>query len=88
MNDRILQLAKRAGFIFWEDEPWKPHGAIIDWAAQYDKEMETFSNLMVQRFLDLISDQIISLGYLEDDAGKEAMYDFKEVVKEYFGVKQ
>jgi hypothetical protein len=49
--------------------------------------METFSNLMVQRFLDLIGDQIISLGYLDDDAGKEALYDFKEVVKEHFGVK-
>ena len=86
MNEQIQELAKRAGFIFWEDEPWKPDGAIIDWAAQYDKEIETFSNLMVQRFLDLIGDQIISLGYLEDDAGKETLYDFKEVVKKYFGV--
>lgn len=74
--------------MFWEDESWKPAGAVIDWAADYDKEMETFANLMVQRFLDLIGDQIISLHYLEDAEGKETMYDFKEVVKTYFGVEK
>lgn len=31
-------LAEEAGFMFWNDESWKPEGSVIDWSAQYDQE--------------------------------------------------
>jgi hypothetical protein len=42
----MLQLAEQAGFIMWSDEPWKPKGATIDWALNYDKELRKFTKLV------------------------------------------
>ena len=47
MNERFKNLAERADFIFWGNEEWKPKGAVIDWAANYDKEFEEYSKLLV-----------------------------------------
>lgn len=47
MNEKIRELAKQAGFIFWEDEPWKPEGAQIDWSCQYDDDFIRYSHLLV-----------------------------------------
>ena len=47
MNPRIKELAEDAGFCFWEDEEWKPHGAIIDWSAEYDKEFQKYTELLI-----------------------------------------
>ena len=42
MKDRILELAKDAGFCFWSNESHKPKAAVIDWSCEYDKELEKF----------------------------------------------
>ena len=47
MNPRIKELAENAGFCFWEDEDWKPHDAVIDWSAQYDKEFQKYTELLI-----------------------------------------
>jgi len=47
MNERFKNLAERADFIFWGNEEWKPEGAVIDWATNYDKEFEEYSKLLV-----------------------------------------
>ena len=36
-EDKIL--LERAGFLLWANESWKPKGAIVDWACNYDKEI-------------------------------------------------
>jgi len=46
MNERIKELAEQAGFLTWSDEEWKPEGAVIDWASDYDKELEKFAELI------------------------------------------
>lgn len=33
------KLLKKAGFCFWGTESWKPYGAWIDWANNYDDAM-------------------------------------------------
>lgn len=43
---KMLQLAEKAGFIMWSDETWKPKGATIDWACNYDKELRRFTKLV------------------------------------------
>lgn len=48
MNERIIELAKKAGFVLWGNDPHKPEGAIIDWASNYDKEFEKFAKLLAQ----------------------------------------
>ena len=45
MKKIVKELAKEAGFIFWEDEEWKPKRATIDWSSDYDKELEKFFKL-------------------------------------------
>ena len=51
MNPRIKELAEDAGFCFWDDEEWRPHGAIIDWSAQYDKEFQKYTELLINECL-------------------------------------
>jgi hypothetical protein len=43
---KMLQLAKKAGFIMWSDCEWKPKGATIDWSCDYDKELRKFVKLV------------------------------------------
>ena len=44
---RMLQLAEQAGFVMWSKESdWKPKGATIDWACDYDKELAKFTKLV------------------------------------------
>jgi len=37
--DEERSLLKRAGFCLWTNESWKPKGAIVDWACNYDKQI-------------------------------------------------
>lgn len=53
MNEKIKELAEKAGFLLWEDEPWKPEGAIIDWGSQYDGELEKFAELIISECLGI-----------------------------------
>jgi len=49
MKKIVKELAKEAGFIFWDKEcEWKPKGATIDWSCDYDKELERFFKLAVE----------------------------------------
>ena len=48
MKKIVKELAEKARFVFWADEEWKPKGATIDWACDYDKELERFFKLAVK----------------------------------------
>lgn len=48
MKEHCKQLAVKAGFEPWGDEPWKPIDEVFDWASSYDKELERFYRLIVQ----------------------------------------
>lgn len=50
MDDKIIKLAKKAGFIFWEEEPWRPEGQLIDWSSDYDKELVKFYKLVIKEY--------------------------------------
>lgn len=52
MNERIRFLAETAGFCFWEDESWKPEGAVIDWASDYSKEFDIFVKLIISECMN------------------------------------
>ncbi len=43
---KMLQLAKKAGFIIWSDCDWKPKDATIDWSCDYDKALRKFTKLV------------------------------------------
>lgn len=46
MNKKTRKLAKKAGFVFWENEEWKPSGELIDWSCYYDNELVKFAKLV------------------------------------------
>ena len=48
-HTEMLKLAKQAGFMMWSNEAWKPKGATIDWACNYDKELKKFIKLIENR---------------------------------------
>ena len=56
MNEKIKELAEKAGFLLWENEPWKPEGAIVDWGSQYDGELEKFAELIINECLGICED--------------------------------
>lgn len=39
---------KKAGFILWDKESWKPAGAVVDWSCDYDRDMKKFVELLVE----------------------------------------
>ena len=79
MNPRIKELAEDAGFCFWEDEEWKPHGAIIDWSAEYDKEFQKYTELLIE--------DIIKLNYEDEFLSTMLKVSFENKVRTRFGIK-
>jgi len=41
MNEKIKELAEQAGFVWWDERD------SIDWACNYDDEMELFVKLLI-----------------------------------------
>lgn len=53
MKKIFRQLAKKAGFVFWsEEDTWGPGPKHIDWASNYDHEIEQFAKLIVKECVD------------------------------------
>ena len=42
MNDTMIELAKQAGFVFWEEKD------SIDWSCDYSNEFDRYSKLLIQ----------------------------------------
>ena len=42
----IKELAEEAGFALWGGEKYKPTGAVVDWACEYDDELVRFYRLV------------------------------------------
>ena len=42
MNDTMIKLAKRAGFVFWDDK------VTIDWSCDYSNEFDKYSKLLIE----------------------------------------
>lgn len=48
MTEEIKELARKAGFALWENESWRPPGAIIDWHGVNENNLIAFYNLVKQ----------------------------------------
>lgn len=76
MNEqKFRELARKADFALWEDEEWKPEGAIIDWGPNYDRE--------IQKFAELIINECVQVAKV----GMEFGPSLEEAVYAYFGIK-
>ena len=50
MNKPLLDdLIKQAGFVLWQDEAYRPPGALVDWSSNYDQEVLELVRLVVQQ---------------------------------------
>jgi hypothetical protein len=47
MKKKMKKLVKKADFCLWGNEPYKPKGAVIDWACMYDKEFQDYTDLLI-----------------------------------------
>ena len=47
MNDKIKELAEKAGFVLWGTESWNP-GDTVDWSCRYDDELIKYTELIVK----------------------------------------
>ena len=74
---KFIELIKQSNFCLWEDEPWKPEGAVIDWASNYDEEIMKFAELIVRHAAEIAN-------YMEDTE----QTDIGPAILEYFGVKE
>ena len=66
MNKKIIKLARKAGFCMWSDETWRPEGAVVDWAAQYDEELELFAMLIVDKAIKKIDKALWKMEHLSN----------------------
>ena len=69
---------KKAGFVFWEDEDWKPEDAVIDWATNYDKEIEKFAELIVRECAEVVK-------WTPSQSSND---EYVKNIKEHFGVEE
>jgi hypothetical protein len=79
MKKIVKELAKEAGFAFWENEEWKPKGATIDWSCDYEKELEKFAERIVQECASIIESQ---------DVDPTFRHRMSWAMKEKFGVEK
>jgi len=86
MNDQIKQLAEEAGFLLWEDEPWKPEGAIIDWSSNYDEVLNRYTELIVRECVE----QSMSIGRYNTPSGitPDLAIAIAVGLKKHFGVEE
>ena len=49
MNDTMIELAKQAGFVFWENESHGPGFNKIDWSCDYSNEFDKYSKLLIEQ---------------------------------------
>jgi hypothetical protein len=66
MNERIRELAKKSGFVLWQDESWNP-GNVVDWSSDYDAELEKFAELIVRECFDVLMKESERLHKLESE---------------------
>ena len=72
MNERIKELAEKAGFILWGEEIWNP-GDAIDWSSGYDAELTKFVELIVREGALWVNDNV---GLLEEEAKADLLKHF------------
>ena len=72
MNNRIKELAEKAGFVLWGDEFWSP-GDAIDWSSRYDDELTKFVELIVKECAEIVD--------------KAEPYKSNDLIKKHFGIK-
>lgn len=53
MKKNIKKLAKKAGFVIWDDSSWGPGKGNIDWSCDYDKELTKFVELIVNECAEI-----------------------------------
>ena len=55
MNERIKELAEKAGFVLWGDEFWSP-GDAIDWSCRYDDELIKYTEFLIQECMSYLEE--------------------------------
>ena len=51
LNKKLQELARDAGFAFWNDEPHGPGPDNIDWASEYDQELQGLYDRMLEEVI-------------------------------------
>jgi len=49
MNDTMIELAKQAGFVFWQNESHGSGTNKIDWSCDYSNEFDRYSKLLIEQ---------------------------------------
>lgn len=81
MNEKVKELAEKAGFILWEDEDWNP-GDVIDWASRYDNELQKFADLIVKECASVCD------AYGMPDGTSQTAMILSSAIKNRFGIKK
>jgi hypothetical protein len=56
MKDKLLRkMLDDSGFVLWGDEGWKPEGAIVDWASNYDDEVKRLIHAVLEEVVKTMS---------------------------------
>ena len=55
MNDKIKELAEKAGFVMWGEEIWNP-GDAIDWSSGYDDELIKYTEFLIQECMSYLEE--------------------------------
>lgn len=69
MNEKLVEMAKDSGFVFWQDEPHGPGPNNIDWSSEYNAELQGLYDRMVDKFIESVENSFRARTFTTYDAG-------------------
>ncbi|NCQ52169.1 hypothetical protein GW796_09810 [archaeon] len=85
LKNRFKKSADKAGFIFWSKEDYGPGEGYIDWASNYDSEIQKYSALLIKDILSEITKMNIP-GFEKSHKNKEIKDFIKSKIKTKFDI--
>ena len=69
LNKKLQELARDAGFIFWTDEPYGPGPENIDWASEYDQQLQGLYDRMLEEVIQSVEESCKKKTFTTHDYG-------------------
>lgn len=69
LNKKLQELARDAGFTFWNDEPHGPGPDNIDWSSEYDAELQGLYDRMLEEAIRSVEDSCKKKTFTTHDYG-------------------
>lgn len=69
LNKKLQELARDAGFVFWNDDPYGPGPDNIDWSSLYDEQLQGLYDRMLEEVIRSVEESCKKKTFTTHDYG-------------------